>query len=157
MDKTRVDSKKLQAAVAMARKHLEAAQVALNPYLADLTEAERVGLVRPSPELLRQARGFAEGLGGFPELRKLTGFESAEVVEDLDNLALLDGLALLDELVQRRQDSRLLWSAEVAEPCLGAYRVAKVQSDPRLARTIEPMAAVFGAGKRRPKKPDPTS
>ncbi|MFW5741225.1 MAG: hypothetical protein ACOC1F_12745 [Myxococcota bacterium] len=157
MAMTRVDTKKLQDAVADAETHIQAALNALEPLLILLTEEERARTLRAPKGFPEAARKLAGASGDHPQIVAATEFVPEAVTEDLDNVAVLSKLeaplARLDQLIA---DSKLAWTAEAYMPSLQLYGVAKVRakSDAKLQLSIAPLADVFAT--RRTTKPEPT-
>lgn len=156
MEFTRVDTKKLKAAIDKAVDHLQQAQAALAPYLEPMTEAERKSLAHPPTTFPNAGRTLARAAADHPEVAAVSDFDAEAVVEDLDNAGALapvaEKLAELDRLVS---DTHTRWLAEAWSPSLALYAVAKVKAKTNGAiRTIvEPLAAVFATPGRRAKKP----
>ena len=157
MDYTRVDPKKLIAAVEKAADHLEQAEKALKPYLAILTDAERTTTPRAPNAFPDAGRTLARAAAKHPEVAAVADFDSEAVNEDLDNAAALAPiLEKLEHLSSLVNDTRLTWLSEAWVPSLALYAVAKVKAktDGALRAVVEPLAAVFATRRSRGKKPE---
>lgn len=157
MEFTRVDAKKLKAAVEKAMGHLDQAKAALNPYVANLTDDQRGSLAHPRASFPAAGRTLARAAIDHPEVAAVSDFDAEAVVEDLDNAeALAPVLEKLNELNRLVADTRLLWLSEAWVPSLALYAVAKVKAKTNGAiRTIvDPLAEVFATIRRAPKKPE---
>jgi hypothetical protein len=155
MNYTRVNTKKLQAALAEAQDHLDKAQAILEPYLAILTGNDRQLLPRPPTTFPEAGRSLARAVSTRPEIAAATEYDGEAVCEDLDNAAMLAPIdEKLTELAQRVVDTRLQWLAEAWVPSLATYAVAKVRAktDGALRTVVDPMAAVFATRRGRPTK-----
>ena len=147
MHYTRVESKKLAAAIARASAALSEADGAVSDMLALLTAAERTELLKPRDGFIAAAREAAHA----PELRPLadvTDYDPEAVLEDLANVEALDRLrAPLARLQQRLDDSRLLWLAEAYAMTLELYGVARsrAKKDASIAQAIEGLVTFFAA------------
>jgi hypothetical protein len=126
MEFTRVDTKALAAAVAEATEHIRLALLLMDPFLVTITDEEREDYPRPSVRYPDAGRSLARGAVDAPDMAARAEFVPAAVTEDLDNAAalapLLERLAVL---VQRTDDSKLVWLAEAYVPSLALYRLAK--------------------------------
>ena len=156
MNFTRVDTKKLTAAVAKAVNHLQEAKTALEPFIEVLTDAERASLAHPPTAFAAAGRTLARAAADHPEVAAVSEFDSEAVLEDLDNvLVLAPALEKLVELSRLVGDTRLLWLAQAWAPSLALYAVAKVKAKTNgaLRTIVDPLAAVFSGPGRRAKKP----
>lgn len=154
MKYTRVDTKKLQVAIAEATQHLDKARDALAAYTVVMTDEERAGIPRPPGNFGEAGRALARGAVDKPELAAVVDFDSEAVVEDLDNAASLAQVTeKVAEIQQQIADTRLQWLAEAWVPSLALYAVAKVRakSDGALRTIVEPLANVFAARRATPR------
>jgi hypothetical protein len=152
MDLTRVDTKKLRTAVALATKKIDEAIAALDPYLDILPDADRASIMRARTDFPAAARSLAIASAQYPDVVAATDYDAEAVLEDLDNADALAVLAApLARLQQMLDDSRLRWLAEAVLPSLELYGVAKVRAkkDGKLAQAIAPLAEVFATPRRR--------
>ena len=159
MEPTRIDTKKLTAAVAKAAAKIEEAEALLGPYLVTLTDKERASTLRPRDGFPDAGRAFARAISAHPEVGQAVAYDGAAVVEDLDNVQALAPLQeTLARFVQRASDSKLAWLAEAYGPSLAAYAVAKVraQKDGALRAAIEPLEAMLATGRRKKAAPAAT-
>ncbi len=157
MDYTRVDTKKLVAAVAKAAEHLEQAETLLRPYLATLTDAERTRTPRAPNAFPDAGRTLARAAAKHPEVAAVADFDAGAVTEDIDNAAALAPvMEKLEHLVGLVNDTRLTWLSEAWIPSLALYAVAKVKAktDGALRAVVEPLATVFATQRGRSKKPE---
>ena len=101
-----------------------------------------------------------------PNVAQVAQFDAQEVSEHLQNVAQLSLLtAKVTELLQRLQDSRLVWLSKAWGPSLSAYAIAKVVARHHgalrtvlapLAKTSTPPLARLAKRRRRPsRKPTP--
>ncbi len=156
MEYTRVDSKKLIAAVAKALSHLQQADDSVDEVLVLLTGQARSTLPKPKDGFEAAARAVAKNpdLDG---LKEVAEYDSEAVLEDLANVDAIASLGTaLDKLQQRLSDSRLLWLAEAFGMSLSLYGIAKskARSDAVIAKAIEPLAAFFATPRvSKPKTP----
>lgn len=154
MEFTRLDSKKLAGAVAVATEHVRLALLALDGMLVTLTDQERVDFLRPPVRFPEAARSLARAAVEAPDMAARAEFDPVAVTEDLDNAACLSPLVeKLAVLVRRTDDSRLVWLAEAYTPSLALYRLAKAGAtvDGSLQALVEPIGEVF-ANRRKPVK-----
>lgn len=157
MTPTRVDTKKLTQAIALAGKKLEEAEAALRPLLALLPEAERATIPRVRSDFPDAARDLAKASAKHPDIVALTEYEAKAVVEDIDNVEALQPLdAPLARIAQMVSDSRLVWLAEAYIPSLEFYGVAKVRAkkDGELEQAIAPLAEVFATSRKKKAAPE---
>lgn len=153
MDLTRIDTKKLTAAVALASKKIAEAHEALAPFLILLTDNERSTTLRAPAGFPKAGRSLADSAAKHPELVAAADeYDPAAVVEDLDNVEAIEQLAgKLAELQTLLADSRLTWLAEAYVPSLELYGMAKIRAkkDAALAQSIAPLAEVFATRRRK--------
>jgi hypothetical protein len=152
MNLTRVETKKLRTAVALATKKLDEAIAALDPYLEILPDAERATIPRVRSDFPPAARSLATASDQHADVVAATEYDAEAVIEDLDNADALAALAgPLARLQQMLDDSRLRWLAEAYVPSLELYGVAKVRAkkDGKLAQAIAPLAEVFASPRRK--------
>lgn len=152
---TRVDKKKLQAALLQAMQSLDKAKDALAPFVEVMTNEDRATLIRPPTSFPEAGRALARAAAEKPELAAVVDFDSEAVVEDLDNVAALAPITeKIGEIQQLIADTRLQWLAEAWVPSLALYAVAKVRSkaDGGLRTIVDPLANVFAARRARTKK-----
>lgn len=152
MDLTRVDTKKLRTAVALAAKKLDEAIAALDPYLDVLPDGERASIPRVRTDFPAAARSLAKASDQHEDVVAATEYDAEAVLEDLDNAEALAALAApLARLQQMIDDSRLRWLAEAFVPSLELYGVAKVRAkkDGKLAQAIAPLAEVLATPRRK--------
>lgn len=157
MDFTRVDTKKLRAAIEKAVSHIDQAKAALQPFLANMTDEQKGTLAHPRAAFPAAGRTLARAAVEHPEVAAVSEFDAEAVVEDLDNAeALAPVVEKLSELTRLVGDTRLLWLSEAYVPSLALYAVAKVKAKTNGAiRTIvDPLAEVFATVRRSPKKPE---
>jgi len=148
---TRVDTEAL-------RSKIEQVSIQIESIMDDLTELVVIGaddrstLFRPPAAFSGAARELAKLMNAHPDIAETTGYDAEAVEEDLDNVDILAPLeGSLTELMQRIQDSRLLWLAEAFVQSAAAYKVARAlsQSRPELRRLIQTLAPVFGRTRTR--------
>ena len=154
MEYTRVDTKKLKAAIDKAVDHIQQAKAALDPYLGALTDDERASLAHPPTAFSVAGRALARAAVDHPEVAAVSGYDSDAVIEDLDNTAALAPLLeRLSELTRLVGDTRLTWLSEAWVPSLALYAVAKVKArtDGAIRALVDPLAGVFAAPRRRSK------
>jgi vacuolar-type H+-ATPase subunit I/STV1 len=152
MESTRINTKKLNVAVAKATKKIEEANALLAPYLVLLTENERARMPRAREGFSPVGRSLVRAIAEHPEVATASGFEAKAVVEDLDNVEALAPLVeKVSELGRRLADSRLTWLAEAWVPSLTAYGVAKAlsKSNAALRTVIAPLAEMFATRRAR--------
>lgn len=157
MNYTRVDTKKLKAAIEKAVSHVDQAKAALSPYLSTMTDAERNSLAHPRAAFPPAGRTLARAAVDHPEVAAVSDFDAEAVVEDLDNAeALAPVLEKLSELTRLVGDTRLLWLSEAWVPSLALYAVAKVKAKANgaIRTVVEPLADVFATVRRTTKKPE---
>jgi hypothetical protein len=145
MNYTRIDTKKLKAAVAAAEKKLDEVDAHLDA-LPQLTDEQRAELLRPRADFPKAGRKLAAKSGEHGDLVAATEYDAEAVLEDLDNVDVIEELGpRLARLARRVDDARLLWLAEAYVPTLEFYGVARVRAkkDAVLAQTIAPLAAVM--------------
>jgi hypothetical protein len=141
VDYTRVDSKKLAAAVAKVLAALKQADESLDELTVILTPQERTDIPKPKDGFETVARAVANN-ADLSELKLTVGYESDAVLEDLANVELVDALTPpLAKLGQRVTDSRLVWLGEALGMNLELYGVAKARAkhDATIAHAIEPL------------------
>lgn len=156
MEYTRVDAKKLLAAVTKAVALVIQADEAVAEVLVLLTSNGRGSLPKPRDGFEAAAKKVAlsPDLG---DLKKISGYESDAVLEDLANVEIADRLtAPIAKLAQRVIDSNLLWVAEAYGMSMDLYKYAQVsaKTDAVIAKAIEPLAEHLSLP--RFKKPAPT-
>ncbi|MFO0586916.1 MAG: hypothetical protein U0441_05230 [Polyangiaceae bacterium] len=157
MEFTRVDTKKLKAAIEKAVSHIDQAKAALQPYLANMTDEQRGTLAHPRASFPTAGRALARAALEHPEVAAVSDFEAEAVVEDLDNSeALAPMLEKLSDLNRLVSDTRLLWLSEAWVPSLALYAVAKVKAKTNgaIRTVVDPLADVFATVRRSPKKPE---
>ena len=145
MEYTRVDSKKLAAAIAKAVALLQQADEAVGELLVLLTPQGRASLPKPKDGFEKAARTVAKN-HDLDALKGAAEYDSESVLEDLANIDTIDALGTaLDKLQQRLSDSRLLWLGEAYAMSLSLYAIAKqrAKNDPVIAKAIEPLAEFF--------------
>ena len=155
MNFTRVDTKKLLAAITKAEASLEQARAALAPFTVVLTDAERGALPRPPSAFPDAARSLARAALSQPDLAAVVGFDTEAVTEDLDNATAIVAIAeKATALAQLVADTRLQWLAEAYSPSLALYAVAKVKAktDGSITPVVDPIATVFTTRRSRPRK-----
>ncbi|MFO0648077.1 MAG: hypothetical protein U0326_17695 [Polyangiales bacterium] len=143
MEYTRVDTKKLTAAIARVVGALRQADEALDDLTVLLTPAARSSLLKPRDGFAAAARTLAKS-GDLDDLKAAVGYESEAVLEDLANVEALDEVeTLLAKIKQRVDDSSLLWLSEAYGMTLELYGVAKARAkvDARVAKAIEALVA----------------
>lgn len=156
MDSTRIDTAKLELAAEQASKKIDEANALLAPYLVILSDQERAKIPRTRDGFDEATRSLTRGIEGHDNVILATDFDSAAVLEDLDNVKLLTPvLEKVVELNQRIADSQLVWRGEAWTPALLAYGVAKVLSktNAALRSVVDPLAAIFATYRTRAKKP----
>lgn len=142
---TRVESKKLVAAIARASAALSEADDAVSDLLVLLTPAERSELPKPKDGFIAAAREAAHAAELRP-IADITDYDADAVLEDLSNVEALDRLrAPVARLQQRLDDSRLLWLGEAYAMTLELYGVARsrAKKDAAVANAIEGLVAFF--------------
>lgn len=154
MEYTRINTQELKTALQKACEQLDAVEALLKPYLVLLTEAERkyVPRSREGFEKEEKGRAFAAEMAKHPKIAELARFESAAVVEDLDNVRELVTIEnKVNAITQRILDSRLLWLGEAWVPSLTAYRVAKslAKDDAELEALVAMLADLFATTRER--------
>jgi hypothetical protein len=160
MVSTRIDTAKLELAAEQAAKKIEEANELLAPYLVVLSDQERAKVPRTRDGFDDATRALSRGIEGHANVIAATDFDSAAVLEDLDNAKILTPvLEKTVELNQRLADSQLVWRAEAWTPALLAYGVAKVLSktNAALRSVVDPLAAIFATYRGRAAKPQETS
>lgn len=143
---TRVSTAVLAPLVDAITRDLDRVDQTLATQLIVLTSADRKTVPRTRSGFPAAARTFANVLDTRPEIAAVTGYDRREVVEDLDNVALIAPLLpRLKGLLKRLEDSHLLWLAEAQEPTLAAYAVGRVRAerDGTLSALIEPLQKVL--------------
>lgn len=160
MVSTRIDTVKLKLAAEQAGTKIEEANALLAPYLLVISDQERAKIPRTRDGFDDATRSLARGIEGHANVIAATDFDSAAVIEDLDNVKILTPvLEQIGELNQRIADSQLVWRAEAWTPALLAYGVAKVVSrtNAALRSVVDPLAAIFATYRTRAPKPqEPT-
>jgi hypothetical protein len=152
MQSTRVDTKKLKAAIKVASEHLDEASAALAPFTAILTDADRAAMPRAREGFGEAGRALARAAAGHPEIAAVSGFDAEAITEDLDNVRELSPLVeQVAELSKRLSDTRLAWLAEAWVPSLAMYAVAKVRAktDGKLRTLVAPLAEMFAVRRAR--------
>lgn len=156
MKLTRLDNRKLTAAVAAARKKLDEAEKLLAPFLVSLSEGERAVVPRTIDGFPAAARATVRVSSKHAAAAAAARFDPVAITEDLDNVEAITPIAEQAEKLSRLiADSKLVWLAEAWIPSLALYNIAKQtgKHDGSLAEPAQPLAALFG-GRRRPvKKP----
>lgn len=146
MKLTRVDNKKLEAAVASAEKKMTEIVALLEPYMVILSEAERRSVPKPRSDFAPIGRQIALLLADYPEIAKFAEYDGAAVNEDLSNVVTLERLATpISRLLQMITDSKLRWQAEAYQQTLEGYRTAKsrMAKNDTLARALKPFLDYF--------------
>ena len=155
MDYTRVDTKKLSAAITKAIELVKKADEAVGDVLELLTPTERAALPKPHEGFAAAARLVADSTD-LDGLKDVAGYDGEAVHEDLANVEAVDKLSpALAKLTQRVADSRLLWLAEAYSMNAELYRLAKARakSDAVVAKAIEPLAAHFAVVRLKKNEP----
>lgn len=156
----RIDTAKLRLAAEKATKKIEEANDLLAPYLVVLSDQERAKIPRTRDGFDDATRSLTRGIEGHANVIAATDFDSAAVLEDLDNVKVLTPvLEKIVELNQRIADSQLVWRAEAWTPALLAYGVAKMLSktNAALRSVVDPVAAIFATYRTRAAKPEETT
>lgn len=146
---SRVPTAVLRPIVEGATRDLDRIEQTLSALLVVLTAGDRKTIPRTRTGFPAAARVLANLLQTRPEIGAAAGYQGDAVIEDLDNVELVEPLLpRLHALIQRIEDSRLLWLAEAQEPTLAAYGVAKVRAerDGTLAPMIGPLKKVLANG-----------
>ena len=125
-----------------------------------LSDQDRAKIPRTRDGFDDATRSLTRGIEGHANVVAATKFDSAAVIEDLDNVKLL--IPVLEktvELNQRLVDSQLVWRAEAWTPALLAYGVAKVLSktNAALRSVVDPLATIFATYRSRAAKPQEAS
>lgn len=159
MGATRIDTKKLKAAIEQAERKVDEAKKILAPYLVILTDKERAEMPRARDKFEPAGRQLARAIPEHAKIAAAVDFDAEAVIEDLDNVAALSPLAeKTAELTQQIADSKLTWLAEAWSPSLAVYAVAKAGArvDGKLRTLIEPLAAIFATrrARREPETPE---
>jgi hypothetical protein len=155
---TRVDTKKLAAAIKKAADHIGDARAVLAPYLVLLTADERLKTLKPGEGALDAVAQVAERLSkpAFAPIVQTAKMDLEAIREDVANVKLLASLGpTLAALVSRLNDTRLLWAGEAFSEALAPYGVMKAhaENDADVAEAIEPMTSHLAAGRNNKKKP----
>lgn len=141
MEYTRVDSKKLAAAIARVVAALRKADEELDALTVLLTPAARSSLIKPRDGFAAVARAIARSRD-LDDLKAAVGYDSDAVLEDVANVDTISEVeALLAKLKQRLDDSSLLWLSEALGMTLELYGVAKPRArvNAAVAKAIEPL------------------
>lgn len=145
----RVPTPVLRQLVELTTRDLDRIEQALSVLLVALTANDRRSVPRTRTGFPAAARVLANVLSTRPDITGLVGYRSEDVIQDLDNVALIAPLLpRLNAMTQRIEDARLLWLAEAQEPTFAAYGVAKVRAerDGSIAAMIEPLKRVLAVG-----------
>ena len=146
---SRVPTAVLRPIVEGAIRDLDRIDQTLSALLVVLTASDRKTIPRTRTGFPAAARVLANLLQTRPEIGAAADYQGDAVLEDLDNVELVEPLLpRLQALIQRIEDSRLLWLAEAQEPTLAAYGVARVRAerDGTLAPMIEPLKKLLANG-----------
>lgn len=154
---SRVDTKKLAAAIKKATAHIQEAHNVLEPYLVLLSPEERKATLKPGEGALDAVAETAARLSNekFAGIVATSKMDLEAIREDVANIKLLATLVpQLTALVTRIGDTRLRWGGEAYSEALTPYGVMKAhaENDAEVAEAIDPMTSHLAMGRRRKPK-----
>jgi hypothetical protein len=142
----KIDSAAFRQALEQAAAHIAAAFELVSPFLVVLTEDERASTPRTRSGFLEAVQKLLVAVVDHPQVAAVAGLDPQGSGERADHVTRLISVEIkLGELLQRVQDSRLVWLAELLEPSLVAYGVAKslARKDGALRTVVQAIAPMF--------------
>jgi hypothetical protein len=142
----KVDSAAFRQAIEQAAAHITAAFELVSPFLVVLTEEQRASTPRTRSGFLEAVQKLLVAVADHPQVAAVAGLDPQGSGECADHVSRLIAVEIkLGELLQRVQDSRLAWLAELLEPSLAAYGVAKslARKKGALRTVVQAIAPMF--------------